>query len=132
MIEKKTKNIGLIFFCAVLLYGLHKWVVMPLLPVSTMLVSLELLYLVFSVSSVLLYIGVAFVAKKNYHYIGMGFLGGITLKMILFLAVFKPMLNRSVATENEVEKISFIVVFLIFLLMDVVLGTKILRQYSKI
>ncbi|MDO4727948.1 MAG: hypothetical protein Q4B43_02955 [Bacteroidota bacterium] len=133
MERKELKTLGLILLCAILLYIVHKYIVANLLSdVGGMVVSLDLIYVVFTLASIVLYVGLLFVAKKNYHYIGMGFLIGITLKMILFLIIFKPMLNQMSLQDNGVSKVSFIVVFFVFLLIDVVLGTKILKQYSKI
>lgn len=89
--------------------------------------SLELLYLFFFAISSLLYLILLVVKKKNFEIVGMAFLFGTFTQMLLAYLVLQPILkNRT--EESDVEKFSFFVTFVLFLLFQTLLTVRLLNE----
>lgn len=134
MFSKKYSSVVLVLIISMVLYFVHKSVVgfMELRDVfSSFNMSLELLYSVFGLVAALIIFVLLLVKEKDYNQIGMAFLGLITLKMIVVYFVFKPNIPKNIEGTNY-EKINFIVLFILFLIIEVVVATRILNAKKEI
>ncbi|MBO9583007.1 MAG: hypothetical protein J7574_02485 [Flavobacterium sp.] len=89
--------------------------------------SLELLYIFFFAISSLLYLILLIVKKKNFEIVGMTFLFGTFAQMLLAYLVLQPILKDK-AGESNVEKVSFFVTFVLFLLFQTLLTVRLLNE----
>ncbi len=88
---------------------------------------LELLYLSFFIISSLLYLILLIVKKKNFEIVGMAFLFGTVTQMLLAYLILQPILKNKTG-ETEVEKISFFITFVLFLLFQTLLTARLLNE----
>lgn len=89
--------------------------------------SLELQYLFFFGISILLYLILLTVKKKNFEIVGMIFLFGTFAQMLLAYLVLQPILKNS-TIQTDVEKISFFITFVLFLLFQTLLTIRLLNE----
>jgi len=89
--------------------------------------SLELLYLSFFAISSLLYFILLIVKKKNFEIVGMTFLFGTFTQMLLAYLVLQPILKNQIG-ETNVEKVSFFITFVLFLLFQTLLTVRLLNE----
>ncbi|OOV19450.1 hypothetical protein BXU10_07290 [Flavobacterium sp. LM4] len=117
------------FFClALAAYILHKVIFFFLeINVQNFHYSLELQYLFFFGISILLYLILLLVKKKNFEIVGMIFLFGTFAQMLLAYLVLQPILKNS-TIQTDVEKISFFITFVLFLLFQTLLTIRLLNE----
>jgi len=89
--------------------------------------SLELLYFSFFAISSLLYLILLVVKKKNFEIVGMAFLFGTFTQMLLAYLVLQPILKNKTG-ESDVEKVSFFITFVLFLLFQTLLTVRLLNE----
>lgn len=125
----KTYRLVFNLFCfTVLAYLLHKAAFFILQINSQQFhYSLELLYLSFFGISALLHLILLMVKKKNFQIVGMVFLFGTFTQMLLGYLLVQPVLKIK-SGETDIEKISFFVTFVLFLLFQTLLTARLLNQ----
>ncbi|MDP5198434.1 hypothetical protein [Flavobacterium sp. DG2-3] len=89
--------------------------------------SLEILYLSFFAISSLLYLILLVVKKKNFEIVGMAFLFGTFTQMLLAYLALQPILKNKTG-ETDVEKVSFFITFVLFLLFQTLLTVRLLNE----
>lgn len=89
--------------------------------------SIELLYLIFFGLSALLYLILLKVKNKNFEIVGMVFLFGTFTQMLLGYLILQPILENKTETVN-VEKVSFFITFILFLLFQTLLTVRLLNE----
>lgn len=128
MLLKNYKPILYLFFFALAAYVLHKAAFLVLdLNTKTFYYGIEFLYLIFFGLSALLYLILLIVKKKNFEIVGMAFLFGTFTQMLIGYLILKPILENHSA-EVMVEKISFFITFILFLLFETLLTARLLNE----
>lgn len=89
--------------------------------------SIELLYLIFFGLSALLYFILLKVKDKNFEIVGMVFLFGTFTQMLLGYLILQPIL-KSKTEMVLVEKVSFFITFILFLLFETLLTVRLLNE----
>ncbi len=133
MFSKKYSSVVLVLIISLVFYLLHKTVIyfLGLSEVfSEFNTPLELLYFVFGLISALITFALLIVKEKDYNQVGMTFLGMITLKMIVVYFIFKPRIPNVIEGINY-EKINFIILFILFLIIETIVTAKILNSKNK-
>lgn len=88
--------------------------------------SISFLYVLFFVLSQMTIIIVNRVSKNNFESTGFTFLGILTIKIIAYFLLLRPILSK--ASENMLEKTNFIVLIFIFSVIDIILVSQILNK----
>ena len=88
--------------------------------------SISFLYVLFFVLSQMTIIIVNRVSKNNFESTGFTFLGILTIKIIAYFLLLRPILSK--ASENMLEKTNFIVLISIFSVIDIILVSQILNK----
>lgn len=128
MLSKNYKPIFYLFYLALAAYILHKAVFFfSEINTENFHYSLELLYLSFFAISSLLYLILLVVKKKNFEIVGMAFLFGTFAQMLLAYLVLQPILKNKTG-ETNVEKFSFFITFVLFLLFQTLLTVRLLNE----
>ncbi len=128
MLLKNYKPILYLFFFALAAYVLHKAAFFILeLNTKNFYYSTEFLYLIFFGLSALLYLILLIVKKKNFEVVGMAFLFGTFTQMLIGYLILRPILENHNA-EVMVEKISFFITFILFLLFETLLTARLLNE----
>ncbi|WP_166921447.1 hypothetical protein [Flavobacterium poyangense] len=128
MLLKNYKPILYLFFFALAAYVLHKAFFLVLeIKAQNFYYTIEFLYLIFFGLSALLYFVLLVVKKKNFEIIGMTFLFGTFTQMLLGYLILRPILENK-SEEVMVEKISFFVTFILFLLFQTLLTVRLLNE----
>ncbi|WP_418264480.1 hypothetical protein [Flavobacterium faecale] len=97
---------------------------------STFYYSLGFLYALFFGLSLAVLITLIIVKKKSYEQVGMSFLLASSIKMIVSYVILKPILVK--IDENLVlEKMSFFMTFILFLIIDVYITIRILNEKQQ-
>lgn len=89
--------------------------------------SVEVLYLIFLFFSVLLLILTVKFKKDKFDSIGMFFMLGTFIQMFLYYFVLRPILSDKIH-NIRVEKINFLVTFILFLLFQTILTIRLLNE----
>jgi len=89
--------------------------------------SIEFLYLIFFGLSASLYLILLIVKKKNFEVVGMAFLFGTFTQMLLGYLFLRPILDIK-SEEVMIEKMSFFVTFILFLLFQTLLTIRLLNE----
>lgn len=89
--------------------------------------SLEELYLLFLGLSTIIFIVLLIVKERNFDNIGMSFLLGTSIKMIICYLILRPLLEVS-NHNNTIEKNNFFVMFILFLTIETALTVRILNE----
>ncbi|KFF07397.1 hypothetical protein B0A68_15220 [Flavobacterium reichenbachii] len=89
--------------------------------------SIGLIYLIFFGLSALLYTILLMVKKKNFEIVGMVFLFGTFTQMLLGYLILQPILENKTETA-DVEKVSFFITFILFLLFETLLTVRLLNE----
>jgi len=128
MLFKTYRPVFNLFCFTVLAYLLHKaaFFILEINP-QQFHYSLELLYLSFFGISALLHLILLMVKKKNFQIVGMVFLFGTFTQMLLGYLLVQPVLKIK-SGETDIEKISFFVTFVLFLLFQTLLTARLLNQ----
>lgn len=128
MLLKNYKPILHLFIFALAAYILHKAAFLVLeLNTQNFYYSLEFLYLIFFGLSALLYLILLIVKKKNFEIVGMAFLFGTFTQMLLGYLILRPILENK-SEEVMVEKVSFFITFILFLLFETLLTVRLLNE----
>ena len=89
--------------------------------------SIEELYLIFSVLSVIVFVVLLKVKEQSFDNIGMSFLLITRVKMIVCYLILRPVLQ--ISGENSIlEKRNFFAMFILFLAMETILTIRILNK----
>lgn len=128
MLLKNYKPILHLFIFALAAYILHKAAFLVLeLNTQNFYYSIEFLYLIFFGLSALLYLILLIVKKKNFEIVGMAFLFGTFTQMLLGYLILRPILENK-SEEVMVEKVSFFITFILFLLFETLLTVRLLNE----
>ncbi len=128
MLSKNYKSVFYLFCLSLTAYILHKAIFfVGGINSQSFHYSLELLYLSFFGISALLYLILLLVKKKNFEIVGMTFLFGTFAQMLLAYLVLQPILKIKTG-ESDVEKMSFFLTFVLFLLFQTLLTVRLLNE----
>ena len=128
MLSKNYKPIFYLLCLALGTYILHKAVFFfSEINTEKFHYSLELLYISFFAISSLLYLILLVVKKKNFEIVGMTFLFGTFTQMLLAYLVLQPILKNQ-TEETNIEKVSFFITFVLFLLFQTLLTVRLLNE----
>ncbi len=94
---------------------------------TAFLYSIETLYLLFLGMSTLVFIVLLNVKERSFDNVGMSFLLGTSVKMVLCYLILKPILRIN-SHENVLEKVNFFGMFVLFLTIETVLTIRILNK----
>ncbi len=89
--------------------------------------SIETLYLFFLGLSLIVFLVLLKVKQRSFDNVGMSFLVTTSIKMVFCYLMVKPILKNNVF-DNNLEKINFFVIFILFLAIETVLTIRILNQ----
>lgn len=125
---KSYKPILNLFPIALLLYLLHKGLLYWLgIDTATFHYSLELLYLFFLSSSLILLFILIRVKAKNADQFGMAFIWITGVKILLCGLMIIPFLPRS-AEHKSLERINFFMIFILFLAIETIMSVRIINN----
>lgn len=128
MLLKNYKPVFHLFCFALAAYLLHKAVFYFLaINIQNFHYSIEFLYLIFFGISALLYLILSIVKNKNFEIVGMVFLFGTFTQMLLGYLILQPILQNK-SGEAVVEKVSFFITFILFLLFETLLTVRLLNE----
>ncbi|MEW5676578.1 hypothetical protein ABGT15_09720 [Flavobacterium enshiense] len=130
---KDFKHYFLILFASFLLAGINFILLKSLFPAlnqGDFHFSLPNLYVIFCVASLVILFIQNKVKKKNPEQIGYVFLILTSLKMAVSYAMVYPLLKEK-DFNAVLEKNNFFIVFIIFLAMDVVMTSTLLKDVGK-
>lgn len=117
----------------ILLFAIHKFAISYLhltAAFSHFHFSLEHLYLYFGIASLVIVSVLLIIKKRNFDQIGMSFMALITVKLIVFYLIFKPIIAKD-HTEAGIERTNFIILFMVFLLWETFVSAQILKSKDK-
>ena len=89
-------------------------------------VSLEFIYFVFTLFSVVILTTLIIVEKKNKDIVGMTFMLITTFKAALSYFIFSNVISSD--NENKIERINFFVVFILFLIIETLITIRLLNK----
>ncbi|AXB55951.1 hypothetical protein [Flavobacterium fluviale] len=128
MLLKNYKPVFYLFCLALTAYLLHKAIFYFCeINIQNFHYSLELQYLFFFGISAFLYLILLIVKEKNFEIVGMTFLFGTFAQMLLGYLILQPILKIKTG-ETDVEKISFFITFVLFLLFQTLLTVRLLNE----
>ncbi|HQA73044.1 MAG: hypothetical protein R2805_00895 [Flavobacterium sp.] len=127
---KTQKPVILTFILAIVFYTIHKVIFLVAFPkeeINTFVYPLELLYLFFGFSSVLIVFLLVKINQKNINNVGYTFLLVTSVKMALAYFFLQPILNSK--TEFiKMDKMNFFVIFIVFLIIETSVTIKMLNK----
>lgn len=94
---------------------------------QTFYYSIETLYLMFLGLSILVFIVLLKVKEKSFDNVGMSFLLGTSIKMVVCYVILRPLLQVS-NSSIAIEKNNFFVMFILFLTIETILTIRILNE----
>ncbi|MES2578362.1 MAG: hypothetical protein V4589_12180 [Bacteroidota bacterium] len=94
---------------------------------ATFYYSIETLYMVFLVLSIIVFVVLLKVKKRSFDNVGMSFLLSTSIKMIVCYLILKPILQVT-AQNNAIEKKNFFMMFILFLAIETILTIRILNE----
>ena len=115
---------------AFLFYAIHTTLFLFLLPkvtVQSFVYPLELLYLFFGFSSVLIVLLLVKIYQRNINNVGYTFLLLTSVKMVVAYFFLQPILNSN-SEYIKIEKINFFIIFIIFLAIETIITIKMLNK----
>jgi uncharacterized membrane protein YjgN (DUF898 family) len=89
--------------------------------------SIEALYLLFSVLSVVVLVVLLKVKERSFDNVGMSFLLSTSIKMVVCYLILRPVLQAS-GENSGIEKKNFFAMFILFLAMETILTIRILNK----
>lgn len=125
---KNYKPLLPLLVLAVLAYVVHR-VAFYLLEINdaTFYYSIETLYMVFLVLSIMVFVILLKVKERSFDNVGMSFLLSTSIKMIVCYLILKPILQVT-AQNNAIEKKNFFMMFILFLTIETILTIRILNE----
>lgn len=127
---KIQKPVVVTFILAILLYCIHKVIYLFCFPKETIqsfVYSLELLYLFFGFSSVLIVFVLLKINQISINNVGFTFLLITTIKMALAYFFLQPILN-SKSEFVKIDKMNFFIIFIVFLAIETIVTIKMLNK----
>lgn len=94
---------------------------------ATFYYSIETLYLLFLVLSIMIFVVLLKVKERSFDNVGMSFLLSTSIKMIVCYLILKPILQAT-TQNNAIEKKNFFMMFILFLAIETVLTIRILNE----
>ena len=94
---------------------------------TTFYYSIETLYLLFLILSVMVFVVLLKVKERSFDNVGMSFLLSTSIKMIVCYLILKPILQVTIQ-NNAIEKINFFMMFILFLAIETILTIRILNE----
>jgi hypothetical protein len=94
---------------------------------TSLLYSIETLYLLFLGMSTLVFIVVLKVKERSFDNVGMSFLLATSVKMVFCYLILKPILRLD-TNDNALEKVNFFMTFVLFLTIETVLTIRIVNK----
>ncbi|WP_309607923.1 hypothetical protein [Flavobacterium sp.] len=116
------KPFGILLLILLTLYTIHKSILtFTLLKFEAAIFefSLEKLYLLFSIMTIIIILILIKVKQKSLDNVGMTFLLITSIKMIIYYVIGRSIINQ-VNSENQLEKWNYFAMFIIFLLIETV------------
>ncbi|WNM19693.1 hypothetical protein [Flavobacterium capsici] len=130
MNSKIQKPVFVTFILAILLFCIHKvffFFYFPKEAIQSFIYSLELLYLFFGFSSVLIVFLLVKINQKNINNVGYTFLLVTSVKMALAYFFLQPILNSN-SEYIKIQKINFFIIFIVFLAIETTVTIKMLNK----
>ncbi|SHG51309.1 hypothetical protein SAMN05443663_10361 [Flavobacterium defluvii] len=128
MFLKNYKLILHLFILAFASYIIHKGVFLIFkINDQNFYYSLEILYLIFLFFSTLLLVLTVRFKKDKFDSIGMFFMLGTFIQMFVYYFVLRPILSDKIH-NIRVEKFSFFITFILFLLFQTLLTVRLLNE----
>lgn len=130
MNSKIQKPVLVTFILAILLFCIHKvsfFFYFPKETIQSFIYSLELLYLFFGFSSVLIVFLLVKINQKNINNVGYTFLLVTSVKMALAYFFLQPILNSN-SEYIKIQKINFFIIFIVFLAIETTVTIKMLNK----
>ncbi|WP_366185789.1 DUF6168 family protein [Flavobacterium ovatum] len=124
----KYKSILFLSILSLIAFIIHQFI-FDFLKVNTkqFTYSLETLYLLFYGLSIIVFMVLLKVKENSFDNIGMSFLLATSLKMVICYSILKPILVAN-ANGNSIEKISFFMMFILFLAIETIITIRILNE----
>lgn len=94
---------------------------------STFQHSLETIYVVFWIMASILLIILIKIKQKSFDNVGMSFLLGTMIEILFTYFLLRPILENK-TVDSPVEKVSFFITFILFLLFQTILTIRLLNQ----
>ncbi|MBZ4043618.1 hypothetical protein K8B81_14690 [Flavobacterium hibisci] len=128
MLLKNSKPFFHLFLFTVVAYILHKAAFFSLeINTESFYYAVEFLYMIFFASTLILHLILLIVKKKNFQIVGMVFLFGTFTQMLLGYLILQPILKNNFES-TDVEKLSFFITFILFLLFQTLLTVGLLNK----
>lgn len=128
MLLKNSKPFFHLFLFTVVAYILHKAALFFFeINTENFYYAVEFPYLIFFASTVILHLILLIVKKKNFQIVGMVFLFGTFTQMLLGYLILQPILKNNFES-TDVEKLSFFITFILFLLFQTLLTVGLLNK----
>ena len=128
MLFKNYRPILDLFFLTIATYILHKAAFFVLkVNDQNFHYSLEVLYLIFLIIAIILLIFILRLKKDKFDSIGMFFMLGTFIQMLLSYLILRPILSDKI-NNISVEKTNFFVTFILFLLFEALLTVRLLNE----
>jgi hypothetical protein len=128
MLLRNYRPLFYLFFITFLAYIIHKSVFYFLkVNDNNFHYTLEILYLIFSVFATILLVVILKFKKDKFDSIGMFFMLGTFIQMLLSYLILKPILSDKIHNVT-VEKNNFFITFILFLLFETLLTVGLLNK----
>ena len=128
MLFKNYRPILNLFFLTIATYIFHKAALFVLkVNDQNFHYSLEVLYLIFLIIAIILLIFILRLKKDKFDSIGMFFMLGTFIQMLLSYLILRPILSDKI-NNISVEKTNFFVTFILFLLFETLLTVRLLNE----
>ena len=125
---KNYKPVLNLFLLTAVAYGIHKIIFYSFnIDDANFHYSIETLYMIFSVLSIIVLVVLLKVKERSFDNIGMSFLLSTSVKMVVCYLILRPVLQAS-SQNNGVEKKNFFAMFILFLAMETILTIRILNK----
>ncbi|RVT79990.1 hypothetical protein EOD40_02430 [Flavobacterium sufflavum] len=128
MILKNYKSFRFLIISVGIAYVLHK-LIFYFFKISqeTFYYSIEKLYCIFFILSVLIFLILLKVKERSFEQLGMFFLFLSSIKIIFYYMLLRPILKIS-HYDTTTEKVNFFVLFILFLTIETLLTIRILSE----
>ena len=114
------KPLGVLVLVLLTIFAIHKSIftfTSLKLEATSFQISLEKLYLIFSLMTIVIILVLIKVKQKSLDNVGMTFLLITSVKMVICYVIGRPIINQNNA-DLQLEKWNFFVLFIIFLIIE--------------
>ena len=114
------KPLGVLVLVLLTIFTIHKSIftfTLLKLEATSFQISLEKLYLIFSLMTIVIILVLIKVKQKSLDNVGMTFLLITSVKMVICYVIGRPIINQNNA-DLQLEKWNFFVLFIIFLIIE--------------